>query len=38
MQGAYIYSDEHLLLWTGSAILFIFFIALFFIERYKKIK
>ncbi len=38
MSGISISLQDHLLLWVGSVILFAFFIALFFIERNKKIK
>ena len=38
MPGVSISSDDHLLLWTSAAILLMFFIGLFFIERNKKIK
>ncbi len=38
MSGISLSFEDHLLLWVSSVILFAFFIALFFIERNKKIK
>ena len=38
MPRVFISPDDHLLLWVSAAVLLIFFIGLFFIERNKKIK